>query len=62
MNGTTSLPGEDVPGLLDAMTPRQREAWEAARAADKAEVEEGAEICHDHGESLDLTDAKVYLA
>jgi len=52
----------DVPGLLEAMSPKQREAYEAAQAAAaaEAEVEEAGEI--DDDEPPDLTDAKVYLA
>lgn len=54
---------EDVPGLLDAMSPRQRESYESAKAAEAAateEVEEAVEI--DHAEPPDLTDAKTYIA
>lgn len=59
-NGTTSLPGEDVPGLLAAMSPRQREAYEAARAAEAGEAVV-TEIDHDEPLELD-PDTRVYLA
>lgn len=52
---------EDVPGLLDAMTPKQREAYEAARAAEAGEAEVVAEIDADDPPEPD-PDIKVYVA